>query len=74
VEVRVSNKTCDEVRGALVSVTPRLRGLVPIGGLPLTNVHGDTERAFRVTRPGAVRVGSRIRVTVSARAVPTRNG
>jgi Tol biopolymer transport system component len=68
VDVRVSNKTRDEVRGAVVRVTPRLRSLVPLGGrIPATDLHGDTEQAFRVQPAGSVRVGSRIRVTVSAR-------
>jgi Tol biopolymer transport system component len=68
VEVRVSNRSRDEVRGALVSVTTRLRSLVPLGDrIPATDLHGNTEQAFRVQPAGAVRVGSRIRVTVSAR-------
>ncbi len=68
IEVRVSNRTRDEVRGAVVSVTTRLRSLVPLAGsTPATDLHGNTEQAFRVKPAGAVRVGSRIRVTVSAR-------
>jgi Tol biopolymer transport system component len=68
VEVRVSNRTRDEVRAAAVSVVPRLPGLVPLtSGVPHTDWHGNTEWAFRVSRPGVVRLGSRIRVTVSAR-------
>ena len=68
VEVRVSDKTHDEVGGAIVSITPRLLGLEPLSArVPVTDGHGDTQGAFRVRRPGAVRVGSRIRVSVSAR-------
>ena len=68
VEVRVSNRTRDEVRGAVVSVTSGLPGLVPLTNrVPVTDVHGNTEQAFRVSRTDAVHVGSRIRVLVSAR-------
>ena len=68
VEVRVSNRTRDEVHGAVVTVAPRLRGLAPLTtDVPYTNWHGDTEWALRLSRPGVVRVGSRLRVTVSAR-------
>ena len=68
VEVRVSDKTHDEVGGAVVSIIPRLLGLEPLSArVPVTDGHGDTQGAFRVRRPGAVRVGSRIRVSVSAR-------
>jgi TolB protein len=68
VEVRVSDKTRDEVRGAVVSVAPRLRGLEPLtSSAPLTDWHGNTQWGFRVLRPGSVRAGSRVRVLVSAR-------
>jgi TolB protein len=68
VEVRVSDRTRDEVGGALVTVRIGLRGLEPLAQAgSVTDVHGDAQRAYRVLRPGAVGAGSRIRVTVSAR-------
>jgi Tol biopolymer transport system component len=68
IRVRVSDRKRDEVGGAVVDVAPTARGLVPLKVYqPLTDVHGQYERDYRVTKASTVRVGSRIEVRIGAR-------
>ena len=68
IRVRVSDRSRDEVRGAVVDVAPAARGLAPMRVYqPLTDVHGQYERDYRVASASTVRVGSRVAVRVGAR-------